>query len=165
MRGKILHLMHLSMTPFQESVDQIVASLKRDLEQSDALTPERASSLDDYKRALLLKKEARDTLIADVYEQNFSEAEIDALIAFHKSDAQPLLEKLGKLAHTLAGAGNAWINEVLGEVSILRDGVNELAAKWLGNNVEFDTLTDATPLPEAPPADTDVNATSVPYLG
>lgn len=115
MREKILRFMSLVMVSFDDNIKRHLDTFAADIKSAMGEVPP------DMTEALALvgtTMRARHSLLEDraveIYSKNFTEADVDALLAFYESDAYKKLSEVSPAIMTeVSDAESLWIKETM----------------------------------------------------
>lgn len=121
MREKVLAFMRL--VNFEATADLVAENLVGQFDTGfksafgEELPTDAAEALVVVKTALIEHRDLLERAVAEVYEKHFTEAEIDALLAFYQSPIGRRLAEIGSAIQTaIAEASNAWTNDAIKSV-------------------------------------------------
>jgi hypothetical protein len=96
MREKVIELMGLMLAPFDKTIEGIVGQLNAQFVGAFGdLPPEVVEAVDAVAASFKSGRAHIESAVAEMYEANFTEDEVDAMLAFHKS---PIGKKLAEIS-------------------------------------------------------------------
>jgi hypothetical protein len=112
MRDKILHLVTLTFGDFDAMVDSLCERYRSSFKMAlntEELPPENVEAINAVGKSLRDHRPMLEDQVVAIFERHFTEADVDAIVAFHESAAgRRMTEVAPALQEEMATASGAW---------------------------------------------------------